>query len=333
MFVFLSLTFASFTAKAQVIDIPDPHFKSELVSNKFINSNSDNEIQLSEAMNFTGHLDLSNASIEDLTGIKNFTNITSLDCRNNNLTEINFGSHNNLIRLSCGNNNLVDLDLSMLISLQSLDVQNNDLIDINLINNTELLRVLCQNNRLENLDLTNNVSLIKLNCSFNNLFTLDVSSNINLSILDCSNNLLEELNLANGNNSAITGFSLNATNNNLSCIKVDNIDYSNTNWELSIDPNSYYSTNCTALPIKEVSVSEYTVFPNPTDGGSVSIFLGGEFAKVSVKVVNTSGAVVLNNSYTNKEAINLDLDVTPGVYMVTVQTDLGNNYTHKLLVQ
>jgi Leucine-rich repeat (LRR) protein len=333
MFVFLSLTFASFTSKAQVIEIPDAHFKSELVSNKFINTNLDDEIQLSEAMNYTGHLDVSNASITDLSGIENFTSITSLDCRHNNLYEINFGLNNNLTRLSCGFNNLLDLDVSMFSSLQSLDVQSNDLMKLKIYNNVELARLLCQNNQLENLDLSNNLNLIKLNCSYNRLLTLDLSHNNNLSILDCSNNFLETLNLANGNNSAMAGFSLNAVNNNLSCIKVDNLEYSKTNWTLSIDANSFYSVNCTALPIKEVSVSEYTVFPNPTDGGSVSIFLGGEFAKVSVKVVNTSGAVVLNNSYKNKEAINLDLDVTPGVYMVTVQTDLGNNYTHKLLVQ
>ena len=75
MFLFLSSV-----AFGQNVYIPDANFKKYLVKNAKINTNRDSEIQLSEAKSYSGSIDCSNRSIQDLKGIEAFTTLTSLNC-------------------------------------------------------------------------------------------------------------------------------------------------------------------------------------------------------------------------------------------------------------
>ena len=52
---------------------------------------------------------------------------------------------------------------------------------------------------------------------------------------------------------------------------------------------------------------------------------------MSLEVVSTTGAVVMKKSYENTESVNIDLDVTPGIYMLAVNTGDGNMITKKLI--
>ena len=61
---------------AQNVNIPDANFKSYLLANSGINTNSDSEISIAEAQAFTGELLINGLSISDLTGIEAFVNIT-----------------------------------------------------------------------------------------------------------------------------------------------------------------------------------------------------------------------------------------------------------------
>jgi len=62
-----------------------------------------------------------------------------------------------------------------------------------------------------------------------------------LDFLFCNDNSLISLNVKNGNNTAITGNRFNAINNpDLTCIEVDNVAYSITNWA-GIDAASSFS--------------------------------------------------------------------------------------------
>ena len=56
-------------AHAQNVHIPDANFKAALVANAAINTNGDTEIQISEAVAFSGEIDVSEKGIADLTGI------------------------------------------------------------------------------------------------------------------------------------------------------------------------------------------------------------------------------------------------------------------------
>ena len=78
----LSLLWATLIA-AQVVNIPDANFKEVLVDDSSINTNKDAEIQVSEAVVYTGKISVFNREIVDLTGIEAFVNITKLDCNSN----------------------------------------------------------------------------------------------------------------------------------------------------------------------------------------------------------------------------------------------------------
>lgn len=88
------------------------------------------------------------------------------------------------------------------------------------------------------------VNATNLNCSNNALTTLDLSSNVSLTQVNANDNQLTQLNLANGANTNIGLGWFSATNNaGLTCIQVDDVSYSTSNWS-AIDAQSSYSTNC-----------------------------------------------------------------------------------------
>jgi len=95
-------------------------------------------------------------------------------------------------------------------------------------------------------------ALNTLNCSGNSIVALNFAKNTSLALLNCSNNSLEKLNLKNGNN---LNFDLNSnfkSNTSLSCIEVDNVIYSNTNWVSLKDASASYNEDCT----------QYTLIPD-----------------------------------------------------------------------
>lgn len=140
---------------AQNVNIPDANFKAALVGNTAINTNGDSEIQVSEAGAYTGIIDVSNLGISDLTGIADFINITKLNCRNNQLNNLDVSNNTVLEILYCENNQLNSLDVSI---------------------NTDLQYLICYDNELNFLNISNCINLTVLNCQTNsNLFCIQVS--------------------------------------------------------------------------------------------------------------------------------------------------------------
>ena len=146
---------------AQNVNIPDANFKAHLVGNALINTNSDVEIQVSEATAFTGLIVCDWLNFSDLTGIEAFTALTGLSCFNNQLTSLDLSQNTALTGLGCGNNQLTSLDLSQ---------------------NTALTSVNCSNNQLTSLDLSQNTALTAVNCSNNQLTCLNVKNGNNTNI-------------------------------------------------------------------------------------------------------------------------------------------------------
>jgi hypothetical protein len=97
----------------------------------------------------------------------------------------------------------------------------------------------CYSNQLTSLDVSNNLALTWLNCSNNQLECLDISNNTALAYLNCADNLLEQLNTRNGN---WQNLDVNALNNNLTCVEVDNIGVATNDW--NFDTFTTISTNC-----------------------------------------------------------------------------------------
>lgn len=148
----------------EVVTIPDENFKAYLLSNKEINTNGDNEIQLAEAQNFYDTIDCGNLQISDLTGIEAFVNLSSLYCYANPISTIDISNNKRLLNFNCINNNLTTLDVSQ---------------------NTNLLGLYCSGNQLQSIDLTNNTELLEFYCDYNfSLTSLNIANGNNDSILN-----------------------------------------------------------------------------------------------------------------------------------------------------
>ena len=265
----------------QNVNIPDAYFKSYLVNNTAINTNGDSEIQVSEASAFTGSIYCNGQSISDLTGIEAFTALTELYCQNNELTSLNVSNNTALEMLRCEGNNLTSLDVSGATALNELWCETNNLTSLNVFNNTALTELGCCYNQLTSLDISSNTALTELWCFSNQLLTsldvsgatslaflacensnltsLDLSNNTALIYLNCSNNQLQCLNLKNGNNNSVNDFEADI-NPNLTCIEVDDVNYSTTNWN-DIDPQMYFSTDCNNACSNTSSISELNNTP------------------------------------------------------------------------
>ena len=136
-----------------------------------------------------------------------------------------------------------------------------------------------------------------------------------LTTLRCSSNQLTSLNVKNGNNINMDLMSYNygflASNNpNLSCIEVDNVAWSNTNWANDIDATAYFSENCSEVGITDNNESNAPIFyPNPTTG---SIYLP---EPANITLSDFSGKLLLEEKNTNQ----LDISSLPaGMYFLNV---------------
>jgi len=245
---------------AQNVHIPDPNFKAYLVTDKNINTNRDNEIQVSEAKAYNGGINCQNRKISDLTGIEAFVSIRSLFCDWNNLTSLDVSSNTKITYLSCSYNKLNSIsDLCNNPKLTNLNLGDNKLTYLDVSKNTELTNLDISENNLTSFDVSNNTKLFFLRCQKNRLATIDVSMLVDLKSFACYNNELSSLNIKNGNNSKITFFMV-INNPNLKCIQVDDATYSTTKWK-DKDPYVTFSEDCD-YPTSPSSEIVYIPDPN-----------------------------------------------------------------------
>jgi hypothetical protein len=244
----------------QNVNIPDANFKAYLVgstSPSGVNTNGDDEIQVSEAAAYAGVIACNGLSISDLTGIEAFTSVSKVYCSQNQLTFLDLSANTALATLYCYDNQLTSLDLSQNTDLVALMCFGNQLTSLDVSQNPVLWILVCYDNQITSLDVSQNLDLHELTCYDNQITSLDVSQNTTLTYVRCQNNQLTYLNVANGNNVLWmpTIVSFNATNNpNLSCIEVDDASWSTANWTVSdghIDEQQYFSNNCLGTGIEE----------------------------------------------------------------------------------
>jgi hypothetical protein len=237
----------------QLTMIPDANFEQKLINLGYDNGAINGSVYTALIDTVT-ILDVSVSSISDLTGIEAFTALTSLECHHNQLTSLNLSQNTDLTLLNCSINGLTTLDVSQNTALTYLDCSINGFTSLDVSNNTDLWMLYCSSNNLTSLDVSTNTSLTGLDCSYNLLPSLDVSQNTNLTSFGCWNNQLTSLDLRNGNNTNITSFWV-GNNPNLTCINVDDFQYSLFNW-INIDPQHYFSNNCTPTAIEEHSTNK-----------------------------------------------------------------------------
>ncbi len=151
----------------QILSIPDANFKNKLLlssplietakaidgQNIVVDANSDNEISASEALAVC-YLDVHSASIANLTGIEAFTNLKSLSCYQNNLTDLPVADLVNLEALDCRANTLSNLSaLENLALLYDLTIDDNPVMTINLQNLHNLWRLQCSRTLVSEINL------------------------------------------------------------------------------------------------------------------------------------------------------------------------------------
>lgn len=167
--------------------IPDLNFEKKLISLGFDSGSPDGKV-LTNDINTVTSLDLYGSNITDVTGIQDFTELTTLAVTSNKITILDLSKNTKLKILDCGSNPLTKLDLS---------------------NNLALTVLSCNGNGLTNLDLSNNVLLSSLQCINNNLTSLDISKLIYLKNLECISNKLTALNTSNNTELSTINFSYN----------------------------------------------------------------------------------------------------------------------------
>ncbi len=303
MYFLLLISFSSF---AQYTAIPDENFEKKLIL-LGVDSDIDGRV-LTENISSLTDLYLVGADIQDLTGIQDFISLTSLDCAYNKLTSLNLSTNTALQQLYSNNNELTNLDVSK---------------------NTSLITLFCNHNQLTSLDVSKNLNLGFFYCDNNQLKILDVSKNTTLRHLRCNNNVLTSLNIRNGNNTNLSQEFSDFSNNNLSCIQVDDVDFFNTYFSNRIDDTASYSLDSNYLDIESEVYDKVVIYPNPSNG----ILHINNVTLEKVTIYNTLGNSV--------KIISLDSDInntislstlSKGVYFINMETK-GVSFYKKIILQ
>ncbi len=130
-------------------------------------------------------------------------------------------------------------------TITTLSLYNKKIVDITGIEDfTALTSLELERSNLVTVDLSKNKALENINLSYNQLTTLDLSANTALTSVNVYGNKLTTFTIQNGANSNITNVNFKAGfNPNLTCINVDDVSYSNTNWK-QIDTHTSFSLKC-----------------------------------------------------------------------------------------
>ncbi|WP_337968084.1 T9SS type A sorting domain-containing protein [uncultured Flavobacterium sp.] len=253
----------------------------------------------------------SNDKIVGLDVSKNLK-LTSINVSNNKLTSIDFSANKLLKFISCESNQITSLDLSKYPALENLQCSFNQLTTLDVSQKPGLTFLACEYNQLTSIDVSKNPVLERLYCSGNKIASLDISANPNMKQLLCGSNNMTKLNLKNGNNTKfeIVYNSVFTNNPNLTCILVDDVDYSNKTWATFKDKTASYNTECSfSLPSKNFTVETKGESCVGENNGEISITATAEFSYTASVNGKTS-------TFTNKSLkVN---NLAPGTYAVIV---------------
>ena len=151
--------------------------------------------------------------LTSLIGLKYFSNLNSVYCSSNKLTELDVSGCLKLSYLDCENNNLGLLNVDGCNQLVKLYCYMNNLTSLNLSTCPRLQTVYCFDNSLTELVLTNCIALEDLSCGNNSLTTIDANDCAKLKKLWCGHNeILSTLNIENCKNLVELTCSYNSIN-------------------------------------------------------------------------------------------------------------------------
>ena len=240
-------------------NFPDDNFWNYLLEQDY---GKDGVLTEAEIRNITV-MDVSEKEIKSLKGIEYFTALRTLNCSDNELTELDISGNTALDTLDCSYNELTELDLSKNTALRSLDCGFNELTALDVSKNTALRSLDCDDNKLTSLDISKNTELTHLDCGFNELTSLDISKNTALTYLYCDDNKLTALDIS--KNTALT--SLSCDDNKLTAL---DISKNTALTRLSCSGNSLTSLDLS----KNMALKKLLCFKNQISGQNMDALIG-----------------------------------------------------------
>ena len=280
---------------------------------------------LSALKYFTG-LQTLNCSGNLLTtlDVSALTNLTYLNCSLNSLTELDVSGLTNLTSLDCSENALTKLNVSGLTNLTSLDCTFNSLTTLDVSALTKLTSLDCYRNELTKLDVSNLTGLTKLDCAYNQLTALDVSNLTGLTELDCSDNQLTALDV-----SKLTGLThLYCSGNQLTAVNVS-----------ALKSLEYFS--CAENQLTELDVSKQTGLKelDCADNQLPALDLNGltalenlDCSENALTKLNVSGLTALENLDCSENRMSsLDISEFHNLYSVKCGKQTADGVTSRTL--
>ncbi|WP_330683242.1 leucine-rich repeat domain-containing protein, partial [Peptacetobacter sp.] len=325
-------------------NFPDENFRKYL-SEEF--NVQEGNIISAEKLNNTEKIDLNikyeKWLIKDLSGIKYFKNLKSLDCSShqikdidlsNNIElkelkcsncfikELNLNKNINLEHLECDDNTIENIDISKLKNLKYLNYSNNNIQNINLSENINLETLICNDNNISNINLKANVSLINLEGNSNNITNIDISKNTNLETLILMNNSIETIDLNNNNKL----YRINLESNKLKEINMENkpnLQYmnlcDNELKEINLPDNKKWED--IDLSVNKLRNLDLSKIGNIDNYPEISIE-SNEIGKLKVNEYNRMQIYPQDIDFTNEKFDNyIDLNKEFGI----TQEDINNN--------
>lgn len=207
LFLLLILTLNScikneHVSEEQLVSIPDPEFEQILINQNIDSDRTINGKILKSDAEKVAVLDLNKehnfGSIEDLTGVEGFKNLTKLIAISHQITSVDLSQNTLLDTLYLMGNRLKEISFFKNPNLRFIDVQANELETIKgLFYVTSLKKLNASYNNIEFLNVANS-SIETLHVSHNLLKGLSVRSALNIkNILATSNKLTPYLNVTN----------------------------------------------------------------------------------------------------------------------------------------
>ncbi|MGY3791976.1 hypothetical protein [Aquimarina sp. 433] len=184
-------TYCNYTA------IPDPIFEARLEELGYDDISGDGQVPTA-LIEVVTSLTVNDLSIDELTGIEDFTALVTLNARGNNFTALDVSQNTLLEHLYINSNNLSSIDISKNIVLRNLNIGSNSITSLDLSNNPDLRDLWVQGNGgLTTLDLSNNLELRELYTYSSGVSTLDLSIHTELRILSAYRTSLASIDLSN----------------------------------------------------------------------------------------------------------------------------------------
>lgn len=240
----------------EMVKFTDNTFKELCVKDYDINT--DGDISPHEALAVQA-IDCSFKQIHSLEGINCFTNLVTLDCSYNLLTNLDVSGCRSLSGLDFQNNPLKRINVSGCESLTGLWCSEMGIEQLEVSGCSSMKELRCINNQITNLDLSGCTSLRYLSCEHNQLTSLVLCKDTWMKEVNCSYNKLTSLELNKGNK---TYYKIDCSHNQLTTIDLsDNIMeivYCNDNQLTSINLRGFQVSDfdCSRNKLESLDLNE-----------------------------------------------------------------------------